>query len=59
LFPGSSLSIPFPSPDNATLVKRVVEVDKPLKPSELERHLEVQGNLLVAFVFPRLPSHLI
>ncbi|GAA5997168.1 chromatin DNA-binding EKC/KEOPS complex subunit PCC1 [Rhodotorula paludigena] len=43
-----SLSIPFPAPENATLVKRVVEVDKPLRPSELSRELTLDGSTLVA-----------
>ncbi|BGP45446.1 hypothetical protein JCM10450v2_001265 [Rhodotorula kratochvilovae] len=42
-----SLKIPFPSADNATLVKRVIEVDKPLRPSELTRELTVEGPVLV------------
>ncbi|GAA6002805.1 hypothetical protein JCM10207_007691 [Rhodosporidiobolus poonsookiae] len=42
-----SLSIPFPSADAATLVKRVVEVDQPLRPSELSRSLVVEGSNLV------------
>ncbi|GAA5858852.1 hypothetical protein JCM8547_005013 [Rhodosporidiobolus lusitaniae] len=43
-----SLALPFPSSANATLVKRVTEVDRVLKPSELERTLVVEGNNLVA-----------
>ncbi|GAA5909242.1 hypothetical protein JCM6882_003776 [Rhodosporidiobolus microsporus] len=42
-----SLSIPFPSAANATLVKRVIEVDRVLKPSELTRTLTVEGASLV------------
>ncbi|GAA5981408.1 hypothetical protein JCM10908_004100 [Rhodotorula pacifica] len=44
-----TLTIPFPSPENATLVKRVIEVDKPLRPSELTRSMQVEGaNLTVS-----------
>ncbi|GAA5938658.1 hypothetical protein JCM10213_006993 [Rhodosporidiobolus nylandii] len=43
-----SISIPFPAAESATLVKRVIEVDKPLKPSELTRVLRVDGSALVA-----------
>ncbi|GAA5917123.1 hypothetical protein JCM5296_001203 [Sporobolomyces johnsonii] len=42
-----SITIPFPSSANALLVKRVIEVDKPLRPSELTRALEVQDTELV------------
>ncbi|ORY80300.1 transcription factor Pcc1-domain-containing protein [Leucosporidium creatinivorum] len=42
-----ALTIPFPSPANAELVKRVVEVDKPLRPSELSRTLTVDGSSLI------------
>ncbi|GAA6040351.1 hypothetical protein JCM8097_007570 [Rhodosporidiobolus ruineniae] len=43
-----SLTIPFPSSDSATLVKRVIDVDRVLKPSELDRTLTVTGTDLVA-----------
>ncbi|GAA5858608.1 hypothetical protein JCM5353_004515, partial [Sporobolomyces roseus] len=42
-----SIKIPFPSAANATLVKQVIEVDKPLRPSELKRSLEVVDSSLV------------
>ncbi|GAA6057919.1 hypothetical protein JCM3770_002207 [Rhodotorula araucariae] len=42
-----TLKIPFPSTNNATLVKRVVEVDKPLRPNELTRELAVDGSVLL------------
>ncbi|POY71199.1 hypothetical protein BMF94_5510, partial [Rhodotorula taiwanensis] len=43
---GSTLSLPFLSPDNASLVKRVIEVDRPLRPSELSRTMDVEGSSL-------------
>ncbi|GAA5898253.1 hypothetical protein JCM8208_000197 [Rhodotorula glutinis] len=43
-----SLRIPLPSPDAALLVKRVVDVDKPLRPRELTRDLTLEGHVLVA-----------
>ena len=46
----SSLRIPLPSPDTALLVKRVIDVDKPLRPRELTRDLTLEGPVLVAFV---------
>lgn len=53
--PRRSLSIPFPNADNATLVKRVIEVDRVLRPSELSRELSVEGSDLKACVSPSLP----
>ncbi|GAA5925031.1 hypothetical protein JCM3775_006346 [Rhodotorula graminis] len=43
-----SLRIPLPSPDAAILVKRVIDVDKPLRPRELSRTLTLDGPVLVA-----------
>ncbi|GAA5845547.1 hypothetical protein JCM3766R1_000778 [Sporobolomyces carnicolor] len=48
-----SIKIPFPSPANATLVKRVIEVDQPLRPSELKRTLEIEGSSLVVTLLAR------
>jgi hypothetical protein len=43
----STLNIPFPTAANALLVKQVIEVDKPLRPTELRRTLEVEDSTLV------------
>ncbi|TNY23228.1 transcription factor Pcc1-domain-containing protein [Rhodotorula diobovata] len=43
-----SLRIPLPSPDQARILQRVIQVDKPLRPSQLERHLSLDGHVLVA-----------
>ncbi|CEQ42945.1 SPOSA6832_04826, partial [Sporobolomyces salmonicolor] len=42
-----SITIPFPASAHALLVKQVIEVDKPLRPSELTRALEVHDTELV------------
>ncbi|GAA5828120.1 hypothetical protein JCM11251_002598 [Rhodosporidiobolus azoricus] len=51
-----SLSIPFPTAENATLIKRVIEVDRVLKPSELTRSLQVEGTSLVVKLRARTVS---
>ncbi|GAA5998600.1 hypothetical protein JCM5350_005061 [Sporobolomyces pararoseus] len=48
-----SMKIPFPTTANARLVKQVVEVDKPLRPSELKRSLEVEDTSLVVTFLAR------
>ncbi|GAA5908108.1 chromatin DNA-binding EKC/KEOPS complex subunit PCC1 [Sporobolomyces salmoneus] len=42
-----SIKIPFPSAANAVLVKQVIEVDEPLRPTELKRSFEIEGSSLV------------
>ncbi|GAA6059370.1 hypothetical protein JCM10212_003268 [Sporobolomyces blumeae] len=48
-----TVSIPFPSADNARLVQQVIEVDKPLRPTELKRKLKVQDSSLVVTFLAR------
>ncbi|GAA5922843.1 CTAG/PCC1 family protein [Sporobolomyces koalae] len=46
-----SIELPFPSAANALLVKQVIEVDRPLRPTELKRVLEVKdASLVVTFL---------
>ncbi|KAM0753390.1 hypothetical protein T439DRAFT_197228 [Meredithblackwellia eburnea MCA 4105] len=41
-----TISIPFPTTTDAELVKRVIEVDKPLRPKEVFRRILVKGSSL-------------
>lgn len=45
------MTLPFPLSTQAELVKRVVDVDKPLRPTEVKRELRVEGLDLIMCVF--------
>jgi hypothetical protein len=44
------LKIPFASEKHALIAKQTIEVDPELQPHAVKRTIEVEGNILVAYV---------
>jgi EKC/KEOPS complex subunit PCC1/LAGE3 len=54
--PRSTVRIPFLSASHASIAKRAIEVDAELQPQAVRRTIYVEGDELVAYVFPPIKS---